>query len=206
MKTMKQGSWKNWTIGAVLAGGLVFAGGAQADDRHARHDHDRHVGKGHVARHDVGRDRLRQARQENRRLDQRGALIDLHFDGLALLASANGDYELASVLDRTGDHIERRLNRKGHRQLKQARREVRAHQHSRHCGHDFRALRPNSHRHHAKHQVRNDHRGAKRYAKYDHRKKVHRKDRKQDHADWLADRASDAKRDGRNPKGERWND
>lgn len=216
MTTTKQGSWKNWTIGAVLAGGLVFAGSAGAHDRQSRHDHDRHVRKGHAARHHVDHDRsqIRRARREDRRLDQHGALIDLQLDGLALLASVNGEYELAHALDLTGDHIQRRLDRKGDRRLRQARRDFRAHRHSRHCGHGDRIDRRHSRRHHAKHHVRHDHRGPKRHMKHGHRKHGHykrphhsyRSDRRGDHSDWISDRARESKRDRRDRRSERWDD
>lgn len=187
MTNMKQSLWMNWTIGAVLAGGLVFAGSASAHDRNSRHSHDHHVRKAKVVRYDVSRDRgqVRQARQDNRRLDRQGAIIDLQLDGLAVLASAYGEYELAHVLDRAGDHIQYRLDRKGDRRLRQARRDVRVRNHSRHVTHVKKVDRRPSRHQKVKHQVRND--------------------RKRSHVDWLGDRAQDSNRDRRNRNGDRRN-
>ena len=93
------------TSGLLIAG-LVIASAAEAGDRHRNHRRD-------DARRAEAREDVRDARDYDRRLDRRGRAIDAHLDVFALLAAATGNYDLAYELDRKGDRIERRLDRRG---------------------------------------------------------------------------------------------
>jgi len=129
------------TLGILLTGAIAFAGAAEAGDRDGRRGRE-----ARVDRNDPARDTLREARRVDRQLDRRGAVIDGHFDALALLAAVSGEYELARELDRTGDRIERRYDRRGDRVLREARKAVR---------HDRgRALHASGHKHAKAHSKR----------------------------------------------------
>ncbi|MAG30678.1 MAG: hypothetical protein CL908_07295 [Deltaproteobacteria bacterium] len=151
MHSTRRSNGKNWTVGALLAAGLLLAGGAEAGDRqrdddrrirrHPARETDRqcdHHFERHRARRDSRRSKLHAARRYNHELDRRGAMIDGHFDLLAFVAVAAGDFELAWALDRTGDRIEHRYDRRGDHALRHARkRSMRHAHHHRGCGHGF---------------------------------------------------------------------
>lgn len=157
MHSTKRTMMRLITLGTLLIGALVLAGTAEAGDRNGRRD-----GRGREARvdrNDPARVTLREARRTDRRLDRRGAVIDGHFDALALIAAVSGEFELARELDRTGNRIERRYDRRGDRVLRQARKAVRhdhgrklrarGHEHGEHHWQRGHAKRSHaSHRHH----------------------------------------------------------
>ena len=72
------------TLGALLVGALALASTAEAGDRDGRRDGRGREGR--VDRSDPDRSTLREARRTDRRLDRRGAVIDGHFNALALIA------------------------------------------------------------------------------------------------------------------------
>jgi len=136
MHSTKRTRTKRITLGTLLIGALAFASAAEAGERqHARHADQRdrmHVGRGdsvrdtrHGATRIAARAGLHDARRTARRLERRGDVLDHQLDFLALVAAVSGEHRLAHELDRVGDRIERRYDRRGDRVLRHARQQLR---------------------------------------------------------------------------------
>jgi hypothetical protein len=111
-------------MGLLIGGTLMLAGALAARDAGACSDQSFHRHRHGPSERRVEHSRtLRAARRMDRMLDHRGATIDLHYDVAALFAAFAGDYALADALDRRGDWIERRYDRRGDRILRRARAE-----------------------------------------------------------------------------------
>ena len=149
LTTMENESMKrtNLTLICLLALALSSAGVASARDYDGR-------GPGHRDRSRVGHSgprhndsgAVRAAYRADVRLDRHGAAINHHFDFVALAAAVAGDYQLAHSLDRHGDRIERRYDRRGNRIVYHAKAR---HRHHDRCGHHRSSWHKN--RHHVKH-------------------------------------------------------
>lgn len=165
MQSTTRNRTKRITLGTLLIGALAFANAAEAGDRNDRRQDPRH--RAQIDRNDsvreardrASRDRTRaaidDARRVDRRLDRRGEAIDHQLDFLALLAAVSGEHRLAHELDRTGDRIERRYDRRGDRLLRNARGNRRSDDHRKSKRHHHKPDRREAkglddHRHHAK--------------------------------------------------------
>ena len=179
-----------WTVvAAALLFGLTIVAEASAGDRHRERRR---------ARVDDARAELRDARAYDRALDREGARIDRRYDFFAAIASAHGAWFLADHLDRKGDRIERRLDRRGDRALRDARADLRdARRRPGHHRHAHAGCNDRRHGHaHKKHMKRHArrHHGDRHFAERD-RDRDRRDRRDRDLRDRKRDRKHDRDRD-----------
>jgi hypothetical protein len=147
LTTMEKKNMKrtNLTLICLLALALSSAGMASARDYDGRRPSDRdRVGHSGPRHNDTGA--VTAAYRADVRLDRHGAAIDHHFDFVALVSAVAGDYRLAHALDRRGDRIEYRYDRRGNRIFNHAKAR---HRHHDRCGHHRSSWHEN--RHHVKH-------------------------------------------------------
>jgi hypothetical protein len=168
--TKRTTRWNSTEIGCVVLViavivALASAGTAIALDRDARSQRDRGREHSADARRDAHTSGIREAKRVDRHLARRGHRINHHYDVLAFVAAIAGDIQLAVALDRRGDRIERRHDRRGDRRVHGAL-AASVHRHARGCRHSLASSRAA----HAIHERTHWHESGARHHRRGHRR------------------------------------